>query len=210
MILPPIISGAVTNENWMDLKKLICWRHGHKGHVSKLLTGTEEILARLSQAQELEPNSRLATSDAVLLADLLKQLQLNALLFEELDTKVINATEDEEKLEEAVFELADLQASLSAKITLLSHTLVTTSPLESPAVNTQTVMETNAPPPSSSPTSSNSQENQQDAKSQTHHVEHVSNTNSNSSIHQPAADPSDTHKSDGPNPLLKHMALRST
>jgi len=90
--------------------------------VSKLLTGTEEILARLSQAQELEPNSKLATSDAVLLTDLLKQLQLKATLLQELDHKMIDATDDEQKLEEIVFESADLQGSLLTKIALLSHT----------------------------------------------------------------------------------------
>ena len=103
----------------------------------QLLTGTEEIMTGLSQAQESELGSKFAPSDAILLANFLKQQQLKAQLFQELDDKIIAATDDEDKLEEAVFESADLQVSLSAKIALISHTLATTSPLESPAVTTQ-------------------------------------------------------------------------
>ena len=114
---------------------------------------------------------------------------------EELDAKIIDATEDEEKLEEAVFESVDLQESLSAKTTLLSHTLATTLPLELPAVNNrQTDTEIDAPPPSNSPISSNIMENPPTQESDMHHVEHVNNTNGNMSTHQPAADTSNTHK----------------
>ena len=102
--------------------------------MSKLLTGTDEIMMKLSQAQESEPGSKLAPSNTVLLTDLSKQLQLKAQLFQELDDKIVAATDDDDQLEEAVFELANLQASLSAKLVLISHTLVTSSPLASPAV----------------------------------------------------------------------------
>ena len=181
----------------MDLKKLICLHRGHKGHVSKLITATEEILAKLSQAQELDTNSKLSPPDAVLLADLVKQLHLKAQLFEELDAKIIDATDNDEKLEEAVFESADLQASLSAKIALFSHTLAITSPLHSPAVYPQTGVETNASPPSNSSTTSNSSENpqaEQDSDTQTSHADHVSIT-SNHSVHQPAVDSSNISQS---------------
>ena len=89
----------------------------------------------------------------------MKQLQPKAQLFEELDVKIIDAIEDEEKLEEAVFESADLQASPSVKIALIAHTLATTLPLQSPTVNPRTGVETDISPPSNSSTTSNSSEN---------------------------------------------------
>jgi len=131
--------------------------------------------------------------DAVLLANLSKQLQLKVSLFEKLDTKIIDATKDEEKIEETVFESADLLASLSAKIALISHTLVTSSPPESPAVTTRMDKETNIQPSGTPCSNSNSQETQQNSKPQTdNHADHVSIT-SNNVVHQPVADLSNTN-----------------
>jgi len=138
----------------MDSKKLISSRNGHKAHQFKLLTGAEEILARLSQTQESKPDLKLTPSDAVLLDDLLKQLRSKATIFEELDEKIIDATDDEKKVEDLVFESADLQSSLSAKVALISHTLATNSPLESPVAteHTDAETETTVLPPSNSST----------------------------------------------------------
>ena len=93
--------------------------------MSKLLTGTEEILARLSQAQKLDPKLSLTSHNAVLLVEISKQLQLKASLSEELDAKIIDATKNEEKIEEAVFESADLQASLSVNISHIGNKFTT-------------------------------------------------------------------------------------
>ena len=54
--------------------------------------------------------------------DLSEQLQSKADLFQDIDDKILAATDDEDKIEEAVFESADIQASLSAKIVLIMHT----------------------------------------------------------------------------------------
>jgi len=48
-------------------------------------------------------------------------------MFKELDDKIIDKVKDEEKMETAVFEAADLQAMLSEKITMIAHTLSTSS-----------------------------------------------------------------------------------
>ena len=76
---------------------------------TKLLSRDEEIMVRLFQAQESKPDLKLAHTDAVLLADLLKQLQSKANLFQDIDDKILTATDDEDKIEEAVFGSADLQ-----------------------------------------------------------------------------------------------------
>ena len=132
-------------------------------------------------------------------------------MFKELDNKIIASTEDKDKLEAAVFKAADLQVMLSEKIALISHTLMTNSdlnPTDPAAATTQTI----APllPGTTSPPQSRSQKNQPvQQKSDTYHVKHTSNTNTDSSVHQPVADPSITHNSDGlPQPLIKHMVLQ--
>ena len=45
-----------------ELNKLTCSRHGHKGHLTKLISGTEEILGRLSSARETDPDAKLLDS----------------------------------------------------------------------------------------------------------------------------------------------------
>jgi len=86
----------------MDLKKLICSCREFKGHLDKLLSGVEEITEKLSQAQESKPDSKLSPTDAILLADLSKQLQSKAIQFQDINDKILVATEDEDKIEEAV------------------------------------------------------------------------------------------------------------
>ena len=113
-----------------ELKKLVCSRRGHKSHLSKLLSNVDEILQKLSYTQESEPDSTLTSSEAVLLGEHQKQLRRKADIFDELDQKIIAHTEDEDKLETAVFESADLQTMLSEKIALISHTLEVDSPRE--------------------------------------------------------------------------------
>ena len=59
-------------DSWMDdreLKKLTCSHRGHKGHLTKLISGTEEILGRLSSVRETDPDAKLLESDSVVLAD---------------------------------------------------------------------------------------------------------------------------------------------
>lgn len=85
---------------------------------------------RLSYAKQENPSSTLSSSDALLLAECSKQLQLKTGIFTQLDEKIIEKTDDEEKLENAVFESADLQATLSQKIAFIAHTLETDSPRE--------------------------------------------------------------------------------
>ena len=140
------------------LKKLLCSHRGHKGHMGKLLSTTQEIFDRLSTAKERDAKARLTDCDAILLAENLKQLQAKSHLFHKLDDKMIDAMDDEEKLEAAVFKAADLQTMLSEKIALIAHTLVTVSPLESPEVTTQKPTESNVQPSSNSPASSSNEE----------------------------------------------------
>ena len=66
-------------------------------------------------------------SDIVFLTENLKQIRIKACVFEELDDKIIAGTEEEEKLKQAVFEAADLKASLSEKMAVIQHTLQTFS-----------------------------------------------------------------------------------
>jgi len=113
-----------------ELKKLVCSRRGHKSHLSKILNNIDDILQKLSYAKDSEPGSTLTSSDAVLLTEYLKQLSRKADIFNELDEKIIENTDDEEKLEAAVFESADLQTMLSEKLALISHTLEVDSPRE--------------------------------------------------------------------------------
>ena len=89
-----------------ELKKLVCSRRGHKSHLSKILNNVDDILQKLSYAKDSEPGSTLTSSDAVLLTEYLKQLSRKADIFNELDEKIIENTDDEEKLEAAVFESA--------------------------------------------------------------------------------------------------------
>ena len=100
----------------------------YKSHLSKVLNNVDEILQKLSYTKESEPDSTLTSSEAVLLAEHQKQLRRKAEIFNELDEKIIENTDDEEKLEAAVFDSADLQSMLSEKIALISHTLEVDSP----------------------------------------------------------------------------------
>lgn len=113
-----------------ELKKLGCSRRGHKSHLSKILNNVDEILQKLSYTKESEPDLTLTSSEAVLLAEHQKQLRRKAEIFNELDLRIIENTDDEEKLEAAVFDSADLQTMLSEKIALISHTLEVDSPRE--------------------------------------------------------------------------------
>jgi len=120
----PYISGAVTSDYWMaDLMKLTCSWRGHKGHLSKLLSATEEILDSLSSAKEQDPAANLTSSDAILLAENLKQLHLKANVFKEIDDQIIDNTDDDKKLEAAVFKVANLQVTLLEKMALVSYAL---------------------------------------------------------------------------------------
>ena len=120
---------------------------------------------RLSQVQESKPNLKLAPTDTVVLADLSKQLQSKADLFQDIDGKILTAIDNEDKIEEAVFNRLFLKASLAAKIALILHTLATSSHTStSPAAPTQTDKGTITLPSSNSPIitgTSGSQETQQ-------------------------------------------------
>ena len=96
---------------------LVCLCCGHKLHLLKILSNVEEILQRLSVIQLKHPDTTLEHSDMVLLAEHGKQLKLKVDIFTELDKKVIKKTNDEEKLEAAVFESAYLQ-TMSEKLPL--------------------------------------------------------------------------------------------
>ena len=99
-----------------------------KSHLSKILSNVDEILQELSYIKESEPDSTLTSSEAILLVEHQKQLRQKVDIFNDLDDKIKAHTDDEEKLEAAVFELADLQIMLLEKISLISHTLEVDSP----------------------------------------------------------------------------------
>ena len=99
-----------------ELKKLVCSRCGHKSHLSKILSNVDEILQKLSYIKESKPDSTLTSSEAILLGEHHKQLRQKADIFNDLDKKIIAHTDDEEKLEAAVFESADLQTMLLEKL----------------------------------------------------------------------------------------------
>ena len=153
--------------------------------MAKLLSATEEILRKLSSAREIDPDSTLTDSDAVILTENLKQLHLKAEMFKELDDKIIDNTKDKEKLEAVVYEAADLQAMLSKRMALMTHTLMTSS---QPKVTDPAAANTQATSPPPQPLTSEIQPVQQTSET------HMSGTNT--STHQPAADPINTDHSD--------------
>lgn len=105
-------------------KKLNCSRCSHKSHLGKILVSTDDIIAKLSSVKETGADATLVNSEAILLAENLKQLCLKTNIFTKLDKKKIIANlEDEEKLETAVFEAADLQATISEKKAVVQHML---------------------------------------------------------------------------------------
>ena len=87
-------------------------------------------MQKLSYTKESEADSTLTSSEAILLAEHQKQLRRKAEIFNELDEKIIENTDDEEKLEAAVFDSADLQSMLSEKIALISHILEVYHPMD--------------------------------------------------------------------------------
>ena len=123
-----VFFGCFLTDTMDELKKLVSSRRGHKSHLSKVLNNVDEILQKLSYTKESEPDSTLTSSEAILLAEYQKQFRRKAEIFNELDEKIIENTDDEEKLEAAVFDSADLQSMLSEKIALISHTLEVDSP----------------------------------------------------------------------------------
>jgi len=92
-----------------DLKKLTYSHRGHKGHLGKLLATAQDILDKLSYAKEQDAETKLTDSDAILLEENVNQLRLKATVFNKLGGKIINATTEEDAIETAVFEAADLQ-----------------------------------------------------------------------------------------------------
>jgi len=83
----------VTVKEQMDeLKKLTCSRRAHKGHLTKLLTATDDILYRISTAKETNADPTSVSSDVVLLEENLKQLHLKADHLSSLDDKIIAIT----------------------------------------------------------------------------------------------------------------------
>ena len=93
-----------------------------------------------------------------------------------------------------MFEAADLQVSLSALVTFISHTLATTSPLESPTAPSQVDKETTPLQPYNLPIRSDSLDNSQNFKNQDDHADYMS-VPSSDSVLQPAADLSNTMQS---------------
>jgi len=85
-------------------KKLIYSCHSHKGHLTKLLFATDEILTKLSTTKETDANPILVSSNVILLAENFKQLCLKANFF----MKWMKILEDEEKLEAAVAAFLEL------------------------------------------------------------------------------------------------------
>ena len=186
-----------------DLKKLISSRRSHKCHLAKILASADDILSKLSTANEEETYATAVISDSVLLAENLKQLRLKARVFEELDDKIIDSTEDEEKIETAVFEAADLQTTLSEKMALIQHTLQTLSKADV-AERTAPTEQTNPLPQPREP-QSGKEETPTKQQSNIKQVDHVSTNNSSNSSHQPAADSSNTHAHS-----TSHMAHANT
>ena len=109
------------------------------------------MLKRLSSARGTDPDVKLLDSDSVVLADNLKQQHLKVNLFKELHDRIIYKTEDEDKMEEAVYEAADLQAMLSERIAIIAHMLSTNSgTTAADRATTNTVTQETNPPPQSS------------------------------------------------------------
>ena len=163
-----------------DLKKLICSHWGHKGHLPKLVATTEDLLGKLSKATTENANDASVHSDIVLLTENLKQIRIKARVFEELDDKIIVSTEEKEKLEQVVFEAADLQASLSEKMAVIRHTLQMFSETvvaEPAAATTHTI-----PPPQPQEVSDTWDETQETTRAQqliTDQVDYMSSANNN-------------------------------
>ena len=122
-----------------ELKKLNCSRRGHKGHLGKLLSATEEVLRKLSSLRETNPDATLSEPDILALTEQQKQLRLKAETFQDIDDKIIAITDDEEKLEAAVYEAADLQAILSEKMALITHTLAACTSSQSSVTASSTI-----------------------------------------------------------------------
>jgi len=122
-----------------ELKKLNCSRRGYKGHLGKLLSATEEVLRKLSSLRETNPDATLSESDILVLTENQKQLRLKAATFQDIDEKIIAITDDEEKLEAAVYEAADLQAVLSEKMALITHTLAACTSSQSNVTASSTI-----------------------------------------------------------------------
>ena len=80
-------------------------------------------MQKLSYTKEFEPSKTLTSSKAILLAEHQKQLRQKAEIFNEVDEKIIENIDKEEKLVTAVFDSEDLQTMLSEKIAFISHTL---------------------------------------------------------------------------------------
>ena len=156
----------------------------------------------------------LSSSDAVLLAEYLNQLKLKTGVFTELDEKIMEKIDNEEKLEATVFESEDLQAMLSEKIAVITHIVEVDFPRErvvyqSAAANTQKDCKDEPQPIThSSDTGNNRDTPLQDRTGmnlpfqQEFQTVHVSRDLTATSISQPVANPTQ-HRS-GSDPLSSH------
>ena len=122
-----------------ELKKLNCSCHSHKGHLGKLLSATEEVLRKLSSLRETNPDATLSEPDILILTEQQKQLCLKAETFQDIDDKIIAITDDEEKLEAALYEAADLQEVLSEKMALITYTLAACTSSQSSVTASSTI-----------------------------------------------------------------------
>ena len=77
----------------------------------------------LFSERETNREAKLPDSDSIILTENLKQLCLKEDMFQELDDKIVDKLEDEDKIEVAVNKGTDLQAMLSERMVLIAHIL---------------------------------------------------------------------------------------
>lgn len=121
-----------------NLKKLRCSRRGHKSHLAKLLSNTDEIVEKLA-------TGTLSDTDTASLEDYRKQLKQKAGVFADIDQKIIDYLDDETELEAMVLDSEDLQTALSQKVSLVTHHLAAPRSQVTPQTSA-TNRDTDAPP----------------------------------------------------------------
>ena len=150
-----------------NLKKLRCSRRGHKSHLAKLLSNTDEIVEKLA-------TGTLSDTDTASLEDYRKQLKHKAGVFVDIDQKIIDYLDDEAELEAMVLDSEDLQTALSQKISLVTHHLAAPRSQVTPQTSA-TNRDTDAPPvakpqTSATPTSPSVSDDRMPPPTQSHHV----------------------------------------
>ena len=121
-----------------EVKRAISSRRGYRTHLKKLLQSVEECLSTTT--------SPLTTDQIATLRDLHEQLTRKDSLIAALDTKILEALENDEEIEAEIVQTEEITSLISTAKAKITHRLTPTSAEAAAARHEETLPATHSPP----------------------------------------------------------------